>query len=175
MAKSASINLLKRSDKNFTDRVIYWALTAGRVVIYITFTVAIVCLIYRGFLDRQIVDLHDSIKQKQALLTYSKPSEEKFRNIQDRLSAANVGDKAKDKVTLLTDIIDFAPVDASFNTLTESNDTISFDITLKSVPSLTAFINKLKDDPRISSITLSKIDDKLSSTTITASISLKLE
>lgn len=175
MAKSASINLLKRSDKSFTDRVIYWALTVGRIVIYTTFAVAIACLIYRGFLDRQLVDLHDSIKQKQALLAYSKPSEEKFRNLQDRLAAANVGDAAKDKITLLTDIIDFAPADASFTTISESNDSVSFDITVTSVPSLTAFINKLKDDPRINTLTISKIDDKLSSTTITASVSLKLE
>lgn len=175
MVKSASINLLRRKENNFTDRFLYWALTTGRTVIYVTFAVAILCLIYRGFLDRQLVDLHDSIKQKQALLAYSKSSEEKFRNIQDRLSAANVGDNAKNNITLMTDIIGFAPIDARFNTVSESNDSINFDITFSSVPSLTGFIKKLKDDSRINTVSISKIDDKLASNTITASIALTVE
>lgn len=175
MGKSASINLLKRKDNNFTDRFLFWALTTGRTVIYVTFAIAILCLIYRGFLDRQLVDLHDSIKQKQALLTYSKSSEEKFRNIQDRLSAATVGDNATNNIRLMTDIVGFAPIDAKFGTINESDKSISFDITLSSVPSLTGFIKKLKDDARINTVSISKIDDKLTSNTIAASISLTIE
>lgn len=174
MVKSASINLLRHKDNNFTDRFIYWTLTAGRTVIYITFTVAMLCLIYRGFLDRQLVDLHDSIKQKQALLAYSKPSEEKFKNIQDRLSAANVGDNATSNITLIGDIISFAPADATFNTISESNNSVNFDISLSSVQSLTAFMKKLKDDSRIDTVSIAKIDDKLTSNTITASIALTI-
>lgn len=175
MGKSASINLLKRKENNFTDRFLNWALTSGRTVIYITFAIAILCLIYRGFLDRQLADLHDSIKQKQALLTYSKPSEEKFRNIQNRLSAATIGDHAQNSITMFTDIISFAPADAAFNTISISEKTINFDISFKSVPSLTTFIKKLKEDERISAVSISKIDDTLSASTITASIVLTLK
>lgn len=175
MAKSAPINLLKRAEKKFIDRFISWVFTGGRLITYITFAIALSALIYRGFLDRQLVDLHDSIKQKQTILAYSKTSEEKFRNLQNRLNAATVGNNAKDVVTIVTDIIDFASDDATFTTITSTENLMSFDITLKSVQSLTDFIGKVKGHPRVTSVTLSKIDDKLSNTTITASISLALK
>lgn len=175
MAKSAPINLLKRVEKSAPDRIISWALSGGRLITYITFAVALSCLIYRGFLDKQMADLHDSIKQKQALLAYSKTSEVKFRNLQNRLNAATVGNTAKDKVTIVTDIIGFAPDEAVFDTITSGETSVSFDITLKSVQALTSFIEKVKEHPRVVSVTLAKVDDKLSNTTITASISLTVK
>src|SRR3990167_7632931 len=86
MAKntSASINLV-RSHMGLLDQFIKWALSIGRVVVILVELVALATFLYRFTLDRQIIDLREKIKQEQAVLTFLKPREDKYRNIQERL------------------------------------------------------------------------------------------
>lgn len=67
------INLLLPKEKNWLDKVIYFGLNYLRYILVITQTVIILVFFYRFKVDQEIVDLKDAVKQKQEIITVSKP------------------------------------------------------------------------------------------------------
>lgn len=166
-----AINLFKDKNKNFLDRFIKWALTIGRVVVIATEAIALSAFIYRFSLDQQLIDLNDKIVQKQALVKLLKNNEDIYRNLQDRLTAASKLTKSgKDTVTLAENIITFSSSDFTVNNLFISSNQIKIDANVQSVSSLTNFVNTLKSNSMISSVSIDKIENRITSGVIIVSI-----
>src|SRR5476651_2190356 len=96
MAKrSTSINLLKSNKNETLEQVINWSLSIGRFLVIGVELIALGAFLFRFTLDRQIIDLHALIKNKQIIVADLKDSEATYRNLQDRLTIAasfsNVG------------------------------------------------------------------------------------
>src|SRR3989344_5628076 len=107
--KSASINLLKSSRNEIFEKFIDWALTIGRLLVIITEIIALSAFIYRFGLDRQLIDLHGTIKSQQAVVSFYKKQEETYRNLQDRLKIASTySATSQDKLKISQDIINLA-------------------------------------------------------------------
>ena len=172
---SPSVNLIKKKKKDFFDRFITWALTIGRFIVILTEVIALSTFLYRFSLDRKLVDLHDSIKQKQAIVNLLKSNEEKYRNLQDRLAvSSNHLDSAKETTKIFTDLFSLAPSDFIFNNIKISEKSVQIDARVQSVNSLTVFIKKLKEYPKFSSVSLDRIENKTSSAIIVVNITARL-
>lgn len=167
---SPSINLLG-PNVSFVDRFVNWALTIGRVVVILTEVIALGAFLYRFSLDRQLIDLHSKIKQEQAVVTYLKPNEEIYRNLQKRLTLAqSLSQQSKDKIKILNDVVGFAPQNFTFNAITLQEDRIKMSVTTGLVSSLSDFVKALKSYSLVSGVIVDKIESHPSSANITVSI-----
>lgn len=161
---------------SFVDKFIDWVLSIGRAVVIITEIVALSAFLYRFSLDRQLIDVHSKIKQEQAILNYSKISEDKYRNLQDRIQISSQFSKlGENEVKTLKDIISLAPNGISFNNLTVSGDKIKIDASVNIVSQLGVFIDSLRSYPSISSVSIDKIENQTTNSLITVGITGSLK
>lgn len=174
--KTPLIDLYKGRGKSFFDKFIKWALNLGRLVVVLTEVIALSAFLYRFSLDRQLIDLHDKIKQKQAIIKYLKPTEDKYRNFQDRLFfSSTLKDSGKETVKIYQDLNSITPKDLTYNNLAISNDYIRLEANANSASSLLNLINALKKQPKVTKISLDKIENRTSNATINASIRITLK
>lgn len=173
---SISINLAKNRGETVVDRFIGFALTVGRVVIIGTELIALSAFLYRFTLDQTLVQLHDRIKQEQAVVRLLKDNETNFRNLQDRLNlSATLITTGSSLTTMLTDIIAFAPPDMNIHTVAVAPDGIRIEATIQSIVSLSNFVDKLKAYPQVISVSLDRISNQTETGTITIDITALLK
>lgn len=171
MKNVPSINLLKKQEKRFIDKFIRWALTVGRLLVIVTETVALSAFLYRFSLDRQLVDLHDEIEQKQAIVKLLKKNEDKYRNFQERLATiAQVTSKTEQIINYYTQLLSFIPQDLILHNVTVSHGSLKIDATALSVEGLRSFIKSLRDHPSTASVSLDKIEHRTSQAAIVVGI-----
>lgn len=171
-----SVNLYRGRGKSFIDRFLSWALTFGRLIVILTEIVALLTFLYRFSLDRELIDLHDRIKQKQAIVKFLKNNEEKYRNLQERLAmTSSLGDQAKEKSQILDEVVNLAPKDLVLNNLVITEDSLRLEASVFSASSLGEFVKNLKNHPKIKSLSLDKIENRTSSGTIVISLRAVLE
>ncbi len=171
-----SINLARGKQKSFLDKFLDWALTFGRVVIILTEAIALSAFSYRFLLDRQLIDLKDSIKQKEAIVSLSKTNEDKFRNLQGRLKLmAELKDSAAHTTHTLTGILNKAPADLIFKNVILTENTIKIDADVQSVSSLATFTKALRNHPDIVTVSLDEVENKTTNATIAVSITAFLK
>ena len=174
--KSATINLLKNNSNNTVNQVINWALTIGRVLIIIVEVIALTALIYRFVLDAQLRDINSRIIQDKAILDSQKENEDKFRNLQDRLTLeTSIINQGKDKIKIIKDIIGFTPQGMTLTKVSSSIDGIKIDTNVSSVFPLSTFINSLREYPETDSISIDKIENKTASAVISVGISVYIK
>lgn len=175
-SEKSVINLFKSRKGTFLDHFMKWALTIGRVVVILTEAIALSAFLYRFTLDQQLIELHDTIKQKQSLVKLLKNNEDTFRNIQERLiNASSLSETEKQTATIFNDIFNFSSSDLLFNTISLSENQIKIDARLQSVSTLTNFIKQLKDHPKIGSVSLDKIENKTTSSIIVVGITATIK
>lgn len=168
--KESGINLVGKN-VSFVDRFITWALSIGRVVVILTEVIALGAFLYRFTLDRQLIDLHEKIKQEQRVISFLKDNEETFRNVQNRISlAGNFGAVSQDKVKILGDIVSLAPSTVTFNTLSVQEDRVRINFSTNSVSSLSDLVKKLRSYQKVATVIVEKIENKPSSAVIIVSL-----
>lgn len=173
---SPSINLLKKEEQGFLDKFIHWALTIGRFVVILTEGIALAAFLYRFTLDRQLVDLHDGIKQKQAIINVLKNNEITYRSLQERIGiASKLSIEGNTTVQVVNDIISLAPADMSIETLNVTNDRVRIEAKATSVGSLSQFTEKLRSYKEIQTVSLDKIENKTSNAIILVNITALLK
>lgn len=157
----SSINLIKNKQVPFFDKFMNWALTAGRLIVIITEIVAISAFIYRFSLDERLIDLHSAIKEKQNLISLLKDDEDKYRNLQDRIAlTSSLLEKNAKANKIVLDIVGLTPQGVKIDNLTFNKDKLTINADINSVPSLTDFINVLKDYPDIKAVSIDNIENK---------------
>ncbi|OGH10885.1 MAG: hypothetical protein A3B38_04010 [Candidatus Levybacteria bacterium RIFCSPLOWO2_01_FULL_36_13] len=174
--KLGSINLVKSDKGELFERVINWLLSVGRILVIITELVALGAFLWRFGLDQQLIDLHSKIKQKQAIVAAFKKNEDEYRNLQDRLSiAAGFADASEKKYETYREILTLAPSGIAFTKLSQSSKTLSMEINVNSVSSLSSFVYELKNHPNVESVSIDKIETKTSKAVIVVGISAMLK
>ncbi len=163
--------MFRSRKKGFFDQFMKWALTIGRLVVILTEAIALGAFIYRFSLDRQLIDLNDQITQKQAIIKLFAANENNFRNFQNRLTSSSTLTKTAQKtVSLFNTIANSNQQDVVITNIFLSENQIKIDANVSSVQALTTFINALKANPNIISVSLDKIENKITSATIAVSI-----
>ncbi len=175
MQSSVSINLIK-SKSNLIDEILRWALSIGRLLIILTEIVAFSTFIYRFTLDRTLIDLHDKIKQEQAIVASLEDREASYRNLQGRLNdAANITINGNKNVKILNDLIAATPSEITFNSFEIGEGVVSIDSNIGSISSLTNFLAIIRDYPETSSVTIDRIDNQSLTNSVNVLITIKLK
>lgn len=175
--KGLTINLAKKKGTPSLDVFIHWAITGGRFIVILTETIALGAFLYRFTLDRQIVDLHDQINQRQKIVAAFATDEAAYRNLQDRLTQMDTINK---NVTitpaLFSDIQELANKNAiTIKLLTMNDKNLHIEFTTGSLTNLKAFINDLNKRPDISGISLDRIEDRITTAQLEAEVSCTLQ
>jgi hypothetical protein len=175
MHSGSSIDLAKEKS-NLGDEIVKWALGFGRLLIIIVEIVAFSAFIYRFVLDREIVDLNDEIKAKQAIVNSLKDSEEEYRNLQNRISdVKKITDKSNTKIKLLNDVIAFTPQEITYESFIAEKDELKITVNISSLPALTTYIDSLQDYSQIASVIVTKIDNSSEVNTVNVELVAKLK
>lgn len=170
-----SINLLHDRTESLADKFLKWALSVGRTIVIVTEIIALSAFLYRFSLDRKIVDLKDEIEQKQLIVEGFENEEVQFRNLQDRINAAKRLDaKSAETTSLLHQIVELATGRIRFNSLSVTEDVIRIDGETPSTAQLNYFIKQLKQHPKVKRVSLDKLDNKTSRSTIEIGVSAYL-
>jgi hypothetical protein len=82
--------------------------------------------------------------------------------------------QSSQQVVLLSDVVNNTPRGILFNTITTSLQGVHVDATVQSVDALTIFVNKLKQNPNVLTVSIDKIENKIQDSKITVGITAKL-
>lgn len=175
MGSKSSIDLAK-SKPTLSDEIIRWALGFGRLLIIIVEIIAFSAFIYRFVLDRELIDLNDDIKAKQAIVESTKEREAQYRNLQERLADINqITTTGNTKITLLNEIIEFTPEVITYDSFIAKEDRLSLIINLTSIPAITEYIDALQENDQITSVIVTGIDNSAGSNAIKIEMEAKLK
>lgn len=171
-----SINLAKNRGEHLSDRIFAFALTIGRVLVIVTEAIALGAFLFRFGLDRQLVDLHDRIKQEQAIVSLLKNNEATYRNLQDRLSLEKgIDTNSGNSVKIYQDISNMIPSDMAVSSLSFSDTSIRVEGSVQTLISLSSFVTKLKAYSLVQRVSLDKLENKASEGTINISLTIYLK
>lgn len=175
LGKSTDINLLPHHDESFIVQFLNWALTVGRVLVIVTETAALVTFLYRFSIDRQIIDLHDKIKYQRTIVENLAANEKLYRGLQSSLATAKTLDSQSSLGgKLFTDIVNMARGNIQFSDIIVSPTSVRMKVNAFSVASLSSFVDKLKTDKDLSSISIDQIENSTENAVITVTITATL-
>lgn len=177
MAKSMhNINLLPSRGDTLLMQFLNWALTIGRLLVILVETLALGTFLYRFSLDMQTQDLKDKIKVQRSIVTSFKSEEDKFRDLQTKLDLIkNISAVSENNPKMLSDIIEMGKGYVTFRNVSISTKVIQIEAQASSVAPLRAFVDSLKKYPPVASVSIDKIENKISSVAIIVSINMSLK
>lgn len=154
-----NINLGKKKENNVGGIFFKWAVSRGRIIVIVVELLALGALGYRFFIDQQIVDLNDQIKKQQIFIDAQAQKERQYRNLQSRIQTVeNITEETRSKVQFLDDLLSVASssalVSSSFSL---AENTVAIDGQASSVFSLNSFVESIKQNPNVSSISMEEL------------------
>lgn len=177
MAENApSINLLPHKSESFLSQFLNWTLTIGRLLIILVEMLALGTFLYRFSLDMQIIDLHDKIEAQSFILANFSSSEATFRDLQDRLATINRYDEIGSTTTsIFRDITELGQGQVTFRNLTVETTTATIEAQAPSASALSAFVEKLRQHPSVSTVSIDKVENNTSAATVTVTVTASLK
>lgn len=152
------INLFPHQQKTATERLIYFGLHYLRHILVITQFVAICVFFFRFTVDQQIVDLRDTLAQKDSIVEATssliKSVEEldvKIKNVKTVLSL-----QAKTQETY-NYIFSKTPENINFNLLSIEGELVQIEGVSTSAESIRDFFENIKNENKFESSELSNI------------------
>ena len=91
------INLLSKKEKTVFDKTVYFFLNYLRYVLVITQLVVLGVLFFRFRIDESIIELRDSVKQKQEILQVVKPLLENATKVKAQLDTVDSAIQKQEK------------------------------------------------------------------------------
>lgn len=170
-----SINLLPGKEGSFVTQFLNWSLTIGRLLIILVETLALGTFLYRFNLDMKIVDLHDQIKAESFIVDNFATQEEEFRNLQARLAMAKTYGETNPAVTVFRDIAEMGRGKITFRNLFVTLDSVKIEAAAPSASALTAFTEALKKHPEVTDVSVDKVENRTTTSTIIIVISAKIK
>lgn len=170
-----NINLIGRPKVEFSTSFVKWTFNVGKVVIALTELVALGALGYRFYIDRTIIDLHDQIKKDQIFVASQASKEKNYLSIQNRLSyIKKVNKDTNVKIEIMNQILKtINSGDFTSSDLTIDQNTISLNGTAFSIFTVNSFINEMKNNPNVTSISLDDFSSAASGIQFKITIEIK--
>lgn len=173
--KMPQINLVRRRGV-YVDTFLRWALTTGRLLIIITETVALAAFAMRFSLDSQNVDLHDKIKQEQAIVLLLKHNEDTYRNLQNRLSLIQQSNTSSQKESkAFFSLLNAIPSSVQIDSFNFFPNKLQVQVNTNSTSSIDTLISNLSSQPGVSNVAIAKIDNKISQGVITVMVTADIK
>lgn len=159
-APRVGINLLPKTEfeTSFWGRFLKWAISTGRYILILVELVVIIAFLSRFKLDKDLADLADSIRGKQAVLEAAYQAEQNFRVIQARLNAADTLLRSQTNARQLTNIVNsYVPPEMTLSQVIYQRHqvVISGETGLQSA--LAIFLSRMTNDPTWTSVDLTEV------------------
>jgi hypothetical protein len=153
------INLIGKPKVSFTQDFLKWSVNVGRVIIVLTEMIAMGALVYRFTIDRKIIDLHDEIKKAELFVKSQQAKENDYRSIQLRLENIKATEEeTQTKIQIMNDILrSISAGNFSSTNLSVNPNTININGVAFSIFPLSNFIESLKENPNVVSISLDEL------------------
>jgi Tfp pilus assembly protein PilN len=154
------IELLAKEDwgKGRLGQILHWILTIGRHIVILTELIVILAFLSRFKLDRDLTDLHDSIKQKQAIIEASASFEKKYRQLQKQVALLDqVTQNRLNPSAFLTHLSHITPLDVYFEEISAKKKSLTLKATALSETGLTVFLQNLRTFPLVEQISLAEL------------------
>lgn len=174
-SRHVKINLIGKPDIPVTKSFLKWATNIGRIIIVVTELVALSALLYRFTVDRKIIDLHDQIKKAQLFVDAQAAKEADYRSIQTRLQSVDSIEKAtKTKIGIMNNILDsINKGEFTSSNLSVTDNAIGINGAAVSIFALNNFIENLKQNTNVNSISLDDVSSSGQGVKFKLSIELK--
>ncbi|MCL4374399.1 hypothetical protein M1523_00905 [Patescibacteria group bacterium] len=155
------INLFPAKERTLMDKVVYFSLNYLRYILVITQTVIIGVFFYRIKIDQEIVDLKDSLSQKQEIVSVSTPlmSEAEAVDRTTRLAADIVNDQNKTQ-QMLSYFLSRFPEKMTMTRLVINNDSVEFEAMTVDSMTIKLFTNRIAKEAHFGAIQLKKIQKR---------------
>lgn len=174
--KVPTINLLPDQGESLITQFFNWALSIGRLLIIITEMVALGTFLYRFGLDMQIVNFHDKIKSESFIVANFQTAETTFRDIQDRLATvkrySSIGQTTSGIFTRITAL---GLGKLTFKDLTVTTQSAKIEVESQTPSAISQFVESLKTDPSVVSVSIDKVQDNTSDAQIVVDITATLK
>jgi Tfp pilus assembly protein PilN len=174
MPAKKEINLLPKApwEKGWLGGLIHWGLAAGRPLLIFTELIVIGSFLWRFSLDRQLSDLHESIKRNQTVIESYGDFEARFKQTQQQLQLIKTSfTQTLPAANILEAISQFTPVEAVYDAIIISGAGINLEGSVLSETGLSTLLTGAQSNQLFSSITL---DSVASATTQSPKISFKM-
>lgn len=156
--KPVDINLLPGAnefEKTNLGKILKWMLSAGRIIVVFTELIVILAFLARFKIDRDLTDIHESIKQKKAVVESAYSLEEKFKKMQTRINKIPLLEAEQAPFDLLIDeIAKNIPLDVFINKVNFNKTTINLSGVALSDTGLATLIYQMRTSPKFSDISL---------------------
>lgn len=177
MPAKHQVNLLPKDtfEKSNLGRFVKWATSIGRWIIVFTDLVVICSFFSRFYFDTKLADLHDSIKQNQAIIAANSDFEESFRFLQKKFvlakSLSGIKFVGEEKISFISSIL---PPDVYLNNFVFDQETISFSGVSLSPSGISNFLRSLLASPQVKNINITQlgVEEKNQAETISFSLSI---
>lgn len=159
-AQKSSLELLPKEDweKGSLGKILKWTLSVGRYIVIVTELIVILAFLSRFKLDRDLTDLNEDVRRKQAVVTAFSSFEENFRLLQKKITTIENLETTRFQTTATLSVLSsLVPVDVYLSDLSVSPKDISLTATSLSEAGLGTFIKNLKSSNKFSQLSLSGI------------------
>lgn len=159
------INLIPREDfeKKPLGRILIWALTTGRWIVIVIELVVVASFLARFKLDRDLANLYEAIRAKQAIIVNSASFEKEFRLFQKRMATCeSIMANQLNAVNLISSVAGSTPKDMAFLNFSyvgNKAEITGISLSERSVRSLANGLSTAKILDEISVDSLSKRED----------------
>lgn len=157
------INLLRQEHKepHFTEQLIYFALHYLRYVIILTQIIVIGVFFYRFSVDQKVIDLKESISQKQEIIRIAMPLVDEAKTIAAKSTVIkSLLEKQKLMRGHLEYIVSIIPQTVTITTLSLTASSIQLDGETADIVTIRTFYERLKKDGQFKTIVLNQIVKK---------------
>lgn len=152
------INLLPHQEPPLMERFFSWILTFGRFIIIGVELVVLLAFLSRFKLDRDLVDLHDKIKQEELIVKSLSSVEIKSVNFQKRLSEiSSLNKDSQNTVDILLGIPALVPNTVFLDDLSIRENHLKIEARTSSGVGTSAFLQRLHNNPRLGDLSLDRI------------------
>lgn len=168
MSAKKELSLLSDVDniQSFSNRLLHWISTVGRILLITTNLIVVSVFISRFWLDRKNADLSETLRQQKAIIESTKEFEADFNSLQARLNYIKSyilsSNSLSPKLVSLTQSI---PTQVLIDNLTVNDgDTattvVQLTATALNEQSIVDLVSNLILNPQIKSVEISSIEKK---------------
>ncbi|PIY72177.1 hypothetical protein COY87_02330 [Candidatus Roizmanbacteria bacterium CG_4_10_14_0_8_um_filter_33_9] len=152
------INLLEKKEKDFTQKVIYFALHYLRYILVLTQIVVIGVFFYRFKIDQEIIDLKDALKQKEEIVLVSQPLLKQAEIIDFSMNQIqDIVNKQSNSEQMLQYFLNTFPKKINTKKVTFNENSISFEASTTDPRIIKQYYDRLKQENVFKSVTLRAI------------------
>ena len=159
-ARTTTIDFLPKEDweKGALGKFLKWALSVGRHIVIFTELIVILAFLSRFKFDRDLTDLSEEIKQKQAIVTASADFETGFRFLSKRLETiAGFRQNQLEANQVLAGLSAITPLDVFLSDFSVEGKEFNLTATAITEAGLGTFIKNLKESPNFEKLAVMQV------------------